>query len=293
MADTVTVRGAILCVRCAQDQIAVRRDLSEGDIVQEPDPTICARCGLDNGQAPLGRVLNLPMCVDCTRLLRNYPFPRWVKAAALLLVGLVIFALAWNIRFTLAYLALKRLPAAMEEGDFHRAAELMRSAADHVPEASELGVLADFHEGVVFLQEDRSAEALERFRKCSHLPPDFPVRELTWQAEMGVAFDAKDYDTFLSKAREFQKAHPQKEMSAAMVASALACKYAETGDETFQRECLALLDQAQKWPSDDADTDYRQRILHRLRTREIIDRKEFQRRFPNGWSESAGKEQRP
>ena len=105
------------------------------------------------------------------------------------------------------------------------------------------------------------------------------------QAEMGVAFDQYDYDTFLAKARELADRDSRNAMSRGTLASALACKYAATRDEQYKREAAEALTAAKGMPG--ADTPefaaYEDRIQFRLATREIIKTDEFMRRFPQGW----------
>jgi hypothetical protein len=72
-----------------------------------------------------------------------------------------------------------------------------------------------------------------------------------------------------------------------LIASAYACKYAVTGNEQFKQQSLEFLKKAkiiseQQGRLNDFE-EYEDRILHRLETREIISRKEFIQKFPNGW----------
>lgn len=67
------------------------------------------------------------------------------------------------------------------------------------------------------------------------------------------------------------------------MASALACKYAVTGDEAMKREALQVLDRAagMRHENQEPFDYYVRRIRHRLDTHEIITRAEFDRRFPD------------
>ena len=76
---------------------------------------------------------------------------------------------------------------------------------------------------------------------------------------------------------------------AGQLASAYACKYAETQDDQYKVKSLLALERARSLSGADAQLkaahdEYAQRILHRLHTREIIDRDEFYQRYPNGWT---------
>jgi len=162
----------------------------------------------------------------------------------------------------------------------------MSSAAAFVPENEDLRVLATFFEGIVLLRQDQNAAALKKLERYrNRLPVAYDVESLIVQAQMGVAFDAKDYDGFLSGAQALHQRRPQDATSQATLASAWACKYAVTGETTFQDQALLCLKQAEDMAQGNPDfKEYGERIRYRLATREIIDRKEFQKRFPNGWN---------
>ena len=73
-------------------------------------------------------------------------------------------------------------------------------------------------------------------------------------------------------------------------ASAHAAKYAATGDPDHKQKALEFLDQAAAKQGNSPDLqeylqEYQPRIRYRLQTREIIDKKEYDRRFPQGWKE--------
>jgi len=100
----------------------------------------------------------------------------------------------------------------------------------------------------------------------------------------GDAFERKDYDLFLSTSREALALMPDQPRLIAGVASALACKYALTGDATLRVQAESLLAVAgtiaQRSAEEKASYDeYAERIRHRLTSRTIIDQAEYNRRF--------------
>jgi tetratricopeptide (TPR) repeat protein len=171
--------------------------------------------------------------------------------------------------------------------DLKECVELSAAAAEHVPELPELREIAAFYQGIACLQEDHCEQALACFAKCDHLQGSWPVADLKRQAMQGAAFDRKDYDQFLQLAEEAAKRDPNDPMATACVASALACQYAVHGDVKLREMAEAKLEEAKKLGGDVfKESNYEERIRYRLQTREIIDSKEFQRRFPNGWKPS-------
>ena len=101
------------------------------------------------------------------------------------------------------------------------------------------------------------------------------------------AFERKDYDTFLTTSRAALALMPDEPRLIAGVASALACKYALTGEPAYRVEAESLLARAgtlsAQRPADEqaSHAEYAERIQHRLASRIIIDKDEYDRRFRN------------
>jgi hypothetical protein len=131
------------------------------------------------------------------------------------------------------------------------------------------------------LSRDESAPAVELARALARKhPDDSGATDLQASAEIANAFDTRDYEAFLVWARRQEERHPKSAYAAAQVASALACKYAVTGEERYRRDSLAQMDKARTLDDKTANlTEYEERIRHRLDTREIIDKKEYDNRF--------------
>lgn len=252
---------------------------------QQIDPPVCHRCNSDSGDVPLQMVAGMPTCETCHAYMHHYPFPAWIKASATGLALLVVFAAMWNLRFMRGYREMNGSMKALGEGDVVQADSLARSAARRVPESMDLAALVAYFDGIADLRENKSAEALRSLKKAGErLPPTFGVDDLIVQARIGEAFDNKNYDEFLALATQAADKYPNDASTRAMVASALACKFATTGDESLQEQALTNLTQAKALAAGvPGMDDYEQRILHRLNSREIIDGKEFNLRFPHGW----------
>ena len=214
--------------------------------------------------------------------MRNWPYPTWIKTSFVLLLLLAVGAFAYNLRFFKAYVHTLRgnRTASFAEGRNHALA-----AAALVPESRPLEDQADLFRAIDFMQQDKSAEALALLKLLQSRNHDPRLAPLIFEAEMGVAFDRQDYDAFLAKAREKAERTPGDIMAKASVASALACKYAATGDQRFAREAADALTEAQGLAGADTPefADYEDRIRFRLATRQIVNSAEFDRRFPKGW----------
>ncbi len=129
------------------------------------------------------------------------------------------------------------------------------------------------------------AEAAELMRQASEIYPENPNLTLAFISyDAGAAFEAKDYDRFVSRSEELVKRLPDSPDTLAMLSSALACKYAVTGDAAYKDRAEQLLQQAGKLSEGSPDAvkgfgEYSERIRYRLSSRNIIDKGEYDRRF--------------
>ena len=116
------------------------------------------------------------------------------------------------------------------------------------------------------------------------------TEDLLLAAKIGMAFESKDYDTFLTLSKKQLQRFPDEWWVRASVASALACKYATTGEEQYKQESNAFLEEAralaQKSECLNEFEEFEERHRHRLRTRDVISRKEYGRKYRRGGSEA-------
>lgn len=133
-------------------------------------------------------------------------------------------------------------------------------------------------------EENRFGEASQAIHKARSLYPEFPPFAVAVaMVEAGAAFEREDYDAFLEVAEAAWQRHPESSMVAAQVASALACKYAVTNAPVFRSRSEEMLKKAERLSTSpeekEAFQEYAERIHHRLRTRVIIDKDEYDRRY--------------
>jgi tetratricopeptide repeat protein len=140
-------------------------------------------------------------------------------------------------------------------------------------------------------EQKRWAEAAQALREAATLYPEYlPLVFAAESAEGTIAFEKKDYDGFLANAEASVKKHPDYYYAEGMLASALACKYAVTGDAAYrQRSEEALARARQLTPADPqaqaATKDYEEHTRYRLDSRKIIDTDEYDRQFRQGAKE--------
>ena len=287
--ETLKVDQSIVCVVCAESVLAEKK-IPADQVQQQIDPTICIGCGIDNGDTDLAKLGQLPVCPACNELFKNRPFPTWIKAALAGMVLLVVFALFWNSRFIHAYYDVRRFNAAMEAGDFEHGVAYFISASQRVPENAEIQAYATFYKGLLLLNQDKPAEALKLIQSCrGRIQNESDIDDSILRAQIAIAFDNADYDEFLRLSIQMDQKYKGDPILTGQVASAYACKYAQTQDDQYKTKSMDALDRARILTNSMPElkeyfVEYEQRILHRLHTKEIIDRNEFIKRYPNGWT---------
>lgn len=129
-----------------------------------------------------------------------------------------------------------------------------------------------------------TAAAEASIRQAHAAYPEWKVVDV-FEADIqaGKAFTAKDYPAFLAIERKQMEQFPDNAMRIAGVASALAAMYASTNDDQYRVEAEQLLSRAKQLSTTqqmkDAYAEYEERILYRLRTKDIIDKPEYDKRF--------------
>lgn len=133
-------------------------------------------------------------------------------------------------------------------------------------------------------KQDKEEEALAHAENARRLFPESRlIRLLHLQVKGAVHFERKEYNAFLAAAEEAAGLAPELPRVQASLASALAAQYARTGDEVWRKKAQERLEEARALCKTDQDRkdfeEYRERIEYRLSSKEIIDKKEYDRRF--------------
>lgn len=284
--ETVSAFAKTYCFACADIQLKEMppEAITNEAVFRQVDDTVCARCGTDNGQSQLDRLCEIPVCPACAERMRQWPFPLWIKAACILIVAGVIASTVLNWRFVVArYTMPKAFKAAFQEQNWEKAALLFDQAATAVPETQEMRSLHKYCLGVISYRKEQYDEALKYLLESKPLlPVELKVDSFIQETRIGKAFNDKNYEQFLQLALELEKSNPTSHFAIAQVASAYACIYAIKGQAENKEKAMDYLGKAEKQTDDLSRKDfeeYRDRILHRLSTREIITREQYYQRI--------------
>ena len=289
--DSFSALDYDICAPCLEKELQRNQDFAQDSLKPNIDPTVCFACGADAGYREYQRQFDFPVCEACTPNFGNMPFPLWIKASAVAVLLFVVLSFGLNARFWKADADIAAYWAAMAEGNHEQTLVHARSARDRVPEAYDLEYLVELSEGLVAMSEDRMADASQHLTRCvGHFPLEMGLGELTRQANLYAAFQEGDYDTFLDRAMQQLIDDVYDNMNYLIVASAYACKYAETGKEWYEEKADEMIGKYRDSDGAEGGEEYLNRIRYRLHSREIIDTDEFKARYPVGWLDPEGGE---
>lgn len=133
-------------------------------------------------------------------------------------------------------------------------------------------------------KEEKWEESAKAMHEAASLYPEMPgLGEAAESLDVAASFEGRNFDRFLELNERRWKREPKSSMAAAGMASALACKYAVTRDASFHSRATEMLEKAGSLAITDQEklafNEYAERIRHRLATREILRKEEYDRRF--------------
>jgi hypothetical protein len=133
-------------------------------------------------------------------------------------------------------------------------------------------------------QDGSEVEAAKLAHEAVAIYPQLPYANMLLdEYDEGAAFAKKDYDTFLALAEKDWNLVPGSR-TAAMISSALACKYVVSGDATFRQRSEEMLAKAKEMANGDKQAldrlaEFEERNRYRLETRQIITKSEYDQKF--------------
>jgi tetratricopeptide (TPR) repeat protein len=228
-----------------------------------------AEAALIRGERHLGKKEYAPASAEFAKVLETAP-----ECKKALLLKIKADLLSDN--FPDAYAGLERSKGVKFEGELIKE---VNALLDRVASA-----MKDLKAAKPLMEQDKPAEALQFLARARSSFPESRMISVNYlQAKGSEAFDRKDYDTFLSASEEYVRLYPENWVAVGMVGSALAAKYAVTGEESFRKRAeekvtaagaLCRTDQEKEW-----FVEYRERMEHRIKSKEILTKAEYDKRF--------------
>jgi tetratricopeptide (TPR) repeat protein len=164
--------------------------------------------------------------------------------------------------------------------DLHDVNSLWNRAIHALNEADEAGKLTE--------KAGNAEQAARMMHEAAASYPELPALAVAAEDyDAGAAYERKDYDTFVAISEKGWKEHSGSQASA-LLASALACKYAVTGDPSYKQRSEEMLEKSRQLVQGGSQQDqqafqeYAERIRYRLDSRQIISTQEYNRKFRSG-----------
>jgi tetratricopeptide (TPR) repeat protein len=335
--EAYELNGKVYCGPCLQS--AAQRAKEAGQpvkVTRYVDKSICARCNTYIGEGGGVEVGTVRLCLNCSTLVQDWPYPQWLKLSLAGLLLLLVFALFHGRKFFQAGKDLYRGEQLVELGRYAEALPYLKGALKIAPNSDKGALLTakaallsgdpqtaaqalQGHEGGRFEKGDtaefqevnnlwkRATSALDDLEKAAKLEEQdgneveaaklahhaaalYPQLQyidiVVDQYDEGVAFVNNDYDTYLNLAEKDWKLMPSSN-TASMLSSALACKYAISGDAALRQrseEMLAKSKELAKGKKQILDklAEFEERNRYRLETRQLINKSEYDRKFRSG-----------
>ncbi len=279
------------CTECITT-ITKNKSLSEGEIVQGLDPTICLNCNLDNGSKALETIAGFPTCKRCSELFVNRPFPPWIKSFALTILFIVIFGSLFNFKYFSAYLKIREAQNELFiNGNYEKAYISMKSASQKLNHLEHLKVITGLYEGLDLFHKNKIDQAFPLLNAYKEYYPDDNYFDyFIFQTNRIKAFDDGDYKTFYALSIKIYDLWPSDTSSILGIASGSACMYALSNDIAYKKKSLEYINLALGKIKDENNKEvvdftlkHIDRLKHRLYSKQIINPEDFYKKFPQGW----------
>lgn len=331
LASSYRVDDAAYCEACANQKFNELKAFGKVPRVSTVvDPTICAKCGLDNGNSEFPATGGLYLCMPCSQAVFERPFPSWLKGSLAGLLALLLVALWHGKTYFRTGRSLVLGERLVEQQKYAEAIPYLKPVAQVAPECEKCILLltkaelltgdpdaaqktlsgrTEFEKGDLtnevqqiwervdkamtaanesakLTDQKKDEEAAKKMNEAAALYPEMKNLVLAAEADdASVAFDHKDYNRFEELAETVWKEQQNSSGATAMLASAVACQYAVSGQASYRQRSEELLERARvlaQSASSEEQKDYQEyaeRIRYRLQTREIIDKDEYDKRF--------------
>lgn len=120
-------------------------------------PPVCAQCG----SSEIEQGFQTPLCFCCRTFLARRPFPIWIKASSVVLLGMVIFAALRSVESVRAATAFERGKQAERHKRYAEAADYYQQAVDQFPDST----LALARLAVTRVRAEQAPEAARALQK--------------------------------------------------------------------------------------------------------------------------------
>ena len=141
------------------------------------DPTICSRCGADNGDSEYPRLGVLPFCHNCHTYVEANPYPVWLKTGLVALLALLAVALVHGRRYFSAGRQMYIGEKLVEEGKYAEAVPHLKQTVQVAP-GSDKAVLLLAKAALLSGDPDAASDAVRGHSNGQGFDQDSDVQEV-------------------------------------------------------------------------------------------------------------------
>lgn len=278
------VTGRAMCAHCTESELGKigKEALKDGRVSRLYDPTVCAKCGLDNGGQALPLVKGVPFCPNCRGSVGGRT--KFIAAGIILLV--IVVAGAWGLmRFGPggAQVKLAEAKRFREAGQITEALAAITDAARMDPRSLEVGLYGTYLQAI-------DADRREDFERSLTLLGTIPANDMTARWDVQVLTEAvedhkalkeKNYTNYLERKQKKLAESPNSALAQGNVAFAYAALYAGTGEETYRNLAYETLAKTAEMTTkyEGLLEETRARVQLAIDTKEVLTAQEYRKKF--------------
>jgi tetratricopeptide (TPR) repeat protein len=163
------------------------------------------------------------------------------------------------------------------EGQKFSQDDLFRSLNAEFDRFEQAAKIAD--EGAKLYSDGKYGEGAQRMHAAAMTFPAFSgFQAQALEMDSGIAFYSKDYDAMVRLSEAAWKQSPDYP-SAASLAGAYACVYADRGDTAYRQKALDMMEKSRSFATSKEEkedfAEWEARFDHRIRTRKILTREQY------------------
>jgi hypothetical protein len=140
--EAYELNGKVYCAPCART--AAERAKAAGQpisVTRYVDKSLCARCSTYIGEGGEVAVGNARLCVACSELVKDWPYPQWLKLSLAGFLLLLVFALIHGRKYFQAGKDLYRGEQLIEKGEYQQALPYLKATMKLAPNSDKGALL--------------------------------------------------------------------------------------------------------------------------------------------------------
>jgi tetratricopeptide (TPR) repeat protein len=142
-AEAYELNRKVYCATCVQAAAQRAKDAGQSvEVTRYVDKSICGRCNTYVGEGGGVVVGSVRLCLPCSELVKDWPYPQWLKLSLAGLLLLLVFALFHGRKYFQAGKDLYRGEQLVEKGQYEQALPYLKAMLKIAPDSDKGALLA-------------------------------------------------------------------------------------------------------------------------------------------------------